>query len=184
MKNKVVKLNERTLENLVKKVIREEKLNNINEDRDDHEMSGSKNREDYVPSPRERGIEKVFGKYSDDVPPSVVRYMRKNPDTILRRMSKLYPDIYMKYTPEEMDIDYLQEDMKTQEKIQNIITMERNYKPIQIFNKYYVSLETYSHYHDKWTKHLFKDLLGEDLTFMNKKDAEDWIDARRDVMNV
>lgn len=106
MKNKVIKLNERTLESLVKKVIREEKINNINEDRTDYEMSGARNRKDYVSNPRERGIEKVFGKYSEDVPPSVIRYMRKNPDAILRRMSKLYPEIYMRNTPEEIDIDY------------------------------------------------------------------------------
>tara|TARA_R110002020_G_scaffold138469_7_gene308553 strand:+ start:21931 stop:22341 length:411 start_codon:yes stop_codon:yes gene_type:complete len=101
MKNKVIKLNERTLESLVKKVIREEKLNNINEDRTDYEMSGARSRKDYVSNPRERGIEKVFGKYSEDVPPMVIRYLRKNPDAILRRMSKLYPDIYMRHAPEE-----------------------------------------------------------------------------------
>lgn len=112
MKNKVIKLNERTLESLVKKVIREEKLNNIKEDRTDYEMSGARSRKDYVSNPRERGIENVFGKYSEDVPPSVIRYMRKNPDAILRRMSKLYPDIYMRHTPEEFDIDYPQEDIE------------------------------------------------------------------------
>tara|TARA_R110000751_G_scaffold92121_3_gene180449 strand:- start:321 stop:746 length:426 start_codon:yes stop_codon:yes gene_type:complete len=112
MKNKVIKLNERTLESLVKKVIREEKLNNINEDRTDYEMSGARSRKDYVSNPRERGIEKVFGKYADDVPPMVIRYLRKNPDAILRRMSKLYPDIYMRHTPEEFDIDYPQEDIE------------------------------------------------------------------------
>lgn len=112
MKNKVIKLNERTLESLVKKVIREEKLNNIKEDRTDYEMSGARSRKDYVSNPRERGIENVFGKYSEDVPPSVIRYMRKNPDAILRRMSKLYPEIYMRHTPEEFDIDYPQEDIE------------------------------------------------------------------------
>lgn len=115
MKNKVIKLNERTLESLVKKVIREEKLNNINEDRTDYEMSGARSREDYVSNPRERGIKNVFGKYADDIPPMVIRYLRKNPDTILKRLSNLYPDIYMRHTPEEFDIDYPQEDMDREE---------------------------------------------------------------------
>jgi hypothetical protein len=113
MKNKVIKLNERTLESLVKKVIREEKLNNINEDRTDYEMSGARSRKDYVSNPRERGIEKVFGKYSEDVPPMVIRYLRKNPDAILRRMSKLYPEIYMRHAPVQPDYrDYPQEDIE------------------------------------------------------------------------
>ena len=110
MKNKVIKLNERTLESLVKKVIREEKLNNIKEDSTDYEMSGARSRKDYVSNPRERGIEKVFGKYADDVPPMVIRYLRKNPDAILRRMAKLYPEIYMRHTP--VQPDYPQEDIE------------------------------------------------------------------------
>ena len=129
MKNKVIKLNERTLESLVKKVIREEKLNNINEDRTDYEMSGARSRKDYVSNPRERGIEKVFGKYSEDVPPMVIRYLRKNPDAILRRMAKLYPEIYMRYTPQE-DIEegygsYMKDDVSLKDVRRRVLKNKR-----------------------------------------------------------
>jgi len=59
--------------------------------------------------------------------------------------------------------------------------MERNYKVVQIFDKFYVSMETYSNYHSKWIEGLFKDMNGDDLEFIRKNDAENWIDARRDI---
>ena len=31
--------------------------------------------------------------------PNIIRYLRKNPDAILRRMSKMYPEIYMRHIP-------------------------------------------------------------------------------------
>jgi len=39
--------------------------------------------------------------------------------------------------------------------------MERNYKAIQILDKYYVQLETYSNYHSEWSEQIFKDFNGE-----------------------
>ena len=62
-------ISERELKRMVKKVVREEKLNNINEDRADFEMSGARSRKDYTSNPRERDISSMFGKYADDVPP-------------------------------------------------------------------------------------------------------------------
>jgi len=59
--------------------------------------------------------------------------------------------------------------------------MERNYKAVQIFDKFYISLETYSNYHSEWTEGLFKDMNGDDLEFIRNIDAENWIDARRDI---
>jgi len=41
-------ISERELKRMVKKVVREEKLNNINEDRTDFEMSGARSRKDYT----------------------------------------------------------------------------------------------------------------------------------------
>jgi hypothetical protein len=61
--------------------------------------------------------------------------------------------------------------------------MERNYKAIQNFDKYYIQLETYSNYKDAWIKHIFKDLNNKDLEFMSKYFAESWIEARRGIMN-
>ena len=61
--------------------------------------------------------------------------------------------------------------------------MERNYKAIQIFDKYYVQLETYSNYKGEWIEHIFKDMNNEDLEFHSKSFAESWIEARIGVMN-
>ena len=44
----------------------------------DQEMSGTRKRGQYTPTPREKEVGSVFGDYADDVPPSVLRYMRKN----------------------------------------------------------------------------------------------------------
>jgi hypothetical protein len=66
---------------------------------EDYEMRDTYSKKDFKPTPKERGVEDVFGKYGDDMGPAVVRYMRKNPDHILRRMAKLYPDIYMRHIP-------------------------------------------------------------------------------------
>jgi len=66
---------------------------------EDYEMRDTYSKRDFKPTPKERGIEDVFGKYGDDMDPAVIRYMRKNPDHILRRMAKLYPDIYMRHIP-------------------------------------------------------------------------------------
>ena len=70
---------------------------------EDYEMRDTYSKRDFKPTPREKGIEKVFGKYGDDMDPAVIRYMRKNPDAILRRMAKQYPDIYMRHTPVQPD---------------------------------------------------------------------------------
>jgi len=66
---------------------------------EDYEMRDTYSKRDFKPTPKERGVEGVFGKYGDDMDPAVIRYMRKNPDHILRRMAKLYPDIYMRHIP-------------------------------------------------------------------------------------
>jgi len=92
MKNKVI-INERELQSLVKKVVREEKLNNINEalprrERERHETNWRKR--EFEPYQRESDIMSAFGPYSNDVPPNVVSYLRKNPRTFLRRMVDVY----------------------------------------------------------------------------------------------
>ena len=66
---------------------------------EDYEMRDTYSKSNFKPTPKEKGIEGVFGQYGDDMDPAVVRYMRKNPDHILRRMAKLYPDIYMRHIP-------------------------------------------------------------------------------------
>jgi hypothetical protein len=88
---KIVKLTESDLNRIVKKVLKEQVT--------DPEMSGSWERSKYEPTPRESGVKDVFGKYGEDMLPNIVRYLRKNPDAILRRMSKMYPEIYMRHIP-------------------------------------------------------------------------------------
>ena len=100
-------ISERELKRMVKKVVREEKLNTINEDRTDFEMSGARSRKDYVSNPRERDISSMFGKYSEDVPPMVIRYLRKNPEAIVKRLYKIYGDKIFDYLPQqEMEEGY------------------------------------------------------------------------------
>ena len=55
-----------------------------------HEMRDTYSRKDYKSSPREQGVRNVFGKYGEEIPPSVLRYMRKNPTAIIKRLYKLY----------------------------------------------------------------------------------------------
>lgn len=77
---------------------------------EDYEMRDTYSKKDFKPTPKERGVEGVFGKYGDDMDPAVVRYMRKNPDHILRRMAKLYPDIYMRHIPLQSNTELEMED--------------------------------------------------------------------------
>ena len=100
-------ISETELKRMVKKVAREEKLNNINEDRTDFEMSGARSRKDYVSNPRERDISSMFGKYAEDVPPMVIRYLRKNPEAIVKRLYRIYGDKIFDYLPQqEMEEGY------------------------------------------------------------------------------
>jgi len=77
----------------------------LSEDRTDYEMSGARSRKDYVSNPRERDITGMFGKYSEDVPPMVIRYMRKNPEAIVKRLYKIYGDKIYDYIPQQVDMD-------------------------------------------------------------------------------
>ena len=78
---------------------------------EDYEMKDTYSKSKFKPTPREKGIEGVFGQYGEDMDPAVIRYMRKNPDHILRRMAKLYPDIYMRHIPTQPDYgDYSDDD--------------------------------------------------------------------------
>lgn len=109
MKKKVIKFNEQEIEKLVKKIIREEKLQkrkSLSEDRTDYEMSGTRTRGEYVSNPRERDVTSMFGKYGADVPPTVIRYMRKNPAAIMKRLYKIYGDKIYDYIPQQnVDIE-------------------------------------------------------------------------------
>lgn len=78
---------------------------------EDYEMRDTYSKRDFKPTPKERGVGGVFGKYGDDMDPAVIRYMRKNPDHILRRMAKLYPDIYMRHIPLQSNTELEMDDV-------------------------------------------------------------------------
>jgi hypothetical protein len=72
---------------------------------EEFEMKDTYSKAKFRPSPGEKRLEKVFGQYGDDMDPAVIRYIRKNPDHILRRLSKLYPEIYMRHIPVQSNVD-------------------------------------------------------------------------------
>lgn len=62
-------------------------------------MRSARSRADFKPA-GSREVELgsgVFGKYSEDVPPIVIRYMRKNPRMIVKRLYDIYGDKMMEY---------------------------------------------------------------------------------------
>ena len=75
-------------ENEIKRATRRKLMENYLDEQ--HEMRDTYSREDYKSSPREQGVRNVFGKYGEEIPPSVLRYMRKNPAAIIKRLHKLY----------------------------------------------------------------------------------------------
>ena len=83
MKKKV-----KIFENEIKRATRRKLMENYLDEQ--HEMRDTYSRKDYKSSPREQGVRNVFGKYGEEIPPSVLRYMRKNPAAIIKRLYKLY----------------------------------------------------------------------------------------------
>ena len=83
MKKKV-----RIFENEIKRATRRKLMENYLDEQ--HEMRDTYSRADYKSSPKEQGVRNVFGKYGEEIPPSVLRYMRKNPTAIINRLYKLY----------------------------------------------------------------------------------------------
>lgn len=89
--SKVIRLNENDIEKLVKKIINEGK--SINEDlpsREQERKDTSFRRREFEPYKREKNIQKLFGKYAEDVPPQVIQYLRKIPGTIVKRLVDIY----------------------------------------------------------------------------------------------
>jgi hypothetical protein len=89
--SKVIKLTENDIEKLVKKIINEGKT--INEDlpeREQERKDTSFRRREFQPYNREKQIQKLFGKYAEDVPPQVIQYLRKIPGTIVKRLVDIY----------------------------------------------------------------------------------------------
>ena len=87
---KVIKLTEGDLTKIIERVISEAK------DEEKYEkgpsgMRAARSKADYTPTPKESDImSDLFGKYKDDIPPIVVRYLRKlGKETLTKRLMKL-----------------------------------------------------------------------------------------------
>lgn len=90
---KVVKLTESDLTRIIKRV--------INENEEDFDTEIGKPGFSVEPhvrmQPREKEIESLFGKYDEQIPSDVLRYMRKNPQLIMNRLAKIYGKKFLDY---------------------------------------------------------------------------------------
>ena len=87
---KIIKLTESDLQKIVNKII----LESQEEEKFEKGKSGvraSRSKADFQPTPKESEIMKVlFGKYENDIPPIVVRYLRKmDRKTLTKRLLDL-----------------------------------------------------------------------------------------------
>ena len=91
---KLVKITESQINKIVNKVINE-----------DYEMRDSVKRSEYKPTDTESQIKGVFGSYGEDVPPMVLRYMRKNPKSVIQKLYDIYGDRMFDYIKPEFPLD-------------------------------------------------------------------------------
>jgi hypothetical protein len=85
----------------IKRAVRRGIMENIMEH---WEMKDTYSKAKYKQSPREGGIESVFGQYGEEIPSSVLRYLRKNPAAIVKRLHKLYGDDIYKWLPSQSPV--------------------------------------------------------------------------------
>ena len=86
---KVVKLTESDLERIIQRIITEAEEGKY--EKGPSGMRAARSKADYTPTPKESDImSDLFGKYKDDIPPIVVRYLRKlGKETLTKRLLKL-----------------------------------------------------------------------------------------------
>ena len=87
---KVIKLTESDLNRIVTRIVTEAEDDKPYE-KGKYGVRASRSRADFEPTPKENEIiEKLFGKYGDDVPPIVIRYLRKmGKKTLTKRLMDL-----------------------------------------------------------------------------------------------
>lgn len=87
---KVIKLTESDLNNIVKRIIKESE-DDAPYEKGKSGIRAARSKADYTPTPKESDIiDNLFGKYGDDVPPIVVRYLRKlGKKTLTKRLMDL-----------------------------------------------------------------------------------------------
>ena len=98
---KIVRLNENDIEKLVKKIIREDDIENLNTidvdslneiwpKREIDRKNTNFRKRNFRPYDREKDIKGLFGSYGEDIPPQVLQYLRKNPAALIKRLVKAY----------------------------------------------------------------------------------------------
>jgi hypothetical protein len=88
---KIVKLTESELENLIKRFLTEEESE---DDFNDNHFTVEPN---VKMIPREKELQGMFGKYENQVPNDVLRYLRKNPQLIMDRLVKIYGEKFLDF---------------------------------------------------------------------------------------
>ncbi len=90
---KIVRLTESDITRIVKRVIKE------NDEEFDSELGkpGFSVEPHVKMQPREKEIETLFGRYDEQIPADILRYMRKNPQLIMDRLAKIYGEKFIKY---------------------------------------------------------------------------------------
>ena len=82
---------------------------------EDYEMKDTYSKSKYKQSPREGEIEGVFGQYGEEIPPAVLRYMRKNPQKIIKRLYDVYGQQMFDYISQKLQTPEL--DIETKEEM-------------------------------------------------------------------
>ena len=97
-------------------------------------------------TPRETELENVFGKYSGEIPTDVVRYMRKNPKTVINRLLDIYGPKMLEYMTDmviEDETEPINEDSADENK-DGIISPNELYKHFDLDNDGVVTMEDYA----------------------------------------
>ena len=80
-----IQLTEKELINVIEKIVKETENDEFSVEPSIRKM------------PREKQIQNMFGKYEEQIPNDILRYMRKNPQLIMNRLAKIYGDNFLKY---------------------------------------------------------------------------------------
>ena len=91
---RTIKITESQISRIVNKTLNE-----------DYEMSGAVSRRNFKPTSRELEIKGAFGSYGEDVPPIVLRYIRKNPKSVIQKLYDIYGDRMFDYIKPEFPLD-------------------------------------------------------------------------------
>lgn len=112
-------------ESEITKIIKKSIENHLNEDKFSVEPQVSR-------QPRERDVDSLFGKYTYHVPDDVIRYMRKNPALIIKRLVDIYGEDKVKtyidkaVRPEEMDLRLKQDSLRDELEESDVDTNKDN----------------------------------------------------------